>query len=130
MKRSDSGIVRTDCSVEMTLDGRGVEVTWVRVTQWDYDANYGADADGNRGVPMWDYSDDEPERVVIEDYTAGTKTPIEALPKAQQALVDAAIDAAQRETDPNWPEDEPDEPPEEEPWEREERRREWLAAGD
>ena len=52
MRRFDKN--KRECSTtfesECCIDNMEYEVTFV--VDWDHDSNYGADADGNRGVPM------------------------------------------------------------------------------
>jgi hypothetical protein len=99
------GILRTDESLEMSLRGQLVEVSWVRVTEWDYDKNACCDADGNRGREEFSYDDSDPEDIVVTD--EGN----EGMALSPEEIVEVLkhIEAHQSQEPPDWPEDD-DEP--------------------
>ena len=93
--------------VEADLPGVGY-VQWTRVTEWEYDADYGDDADGNRGVPMWGDQDEEPEDVQVRVDDGDWADP----PAHQLPAILAAIDAYQKQHGPEY--EEPYDPREDE----------------
>ena len=104
--RPTEGIVRTLLEeIDLTLPGgETVEVNFTRVTEWEYDAHYGADADGNRGMPMTGFMDSDPEGVTI-NHDDCPSTPLEDEPRDRQAEILSAIEAWEKEHPAEEPED-------------------------
>jgi hypothetical protein len=106
----DYAIRRPVEEVPITLDSLTFELAWIRVTLWEYDAHYGADADGNRGQAVWGFMDDTPEEITLRHPESQTVTIYEDLTAKEQAEVLAVIEAWQHA---HPPDQEPDEGPEE-----------------
>jgi hypothetical protein len=79
-----------DESFDLELPGgRDVTVEFVRTLEWHRE-NYGADADGNRGVMTSMVDSDEASRVTV-DFGDGVLVPLAEIGDADRAAVDAAI---------------------------------------
>lgn len=63
-RNSNNRTSTTECC-DATIDGRECQIEFTRVTTWAHDAHYGADADGNRGVPMDFVEEDCAEAITI-----------------------------------------------------------------
>ena len=87
---------------EVQIGAHEATIEFTRVTTWSHDAHYGADADGNRGVPMdfidEDYAEGDVLIAFIED-----DGPIPVL-KIFQAEVDLAVTAHIERSEPTAPE--------------------------
>ena len=84
-------------SFEAMLGDDYVDIRFYRETNWNRDKDYGADADGNRGVDTgWYVEEDIPSfvRVYGED-----KQPV-SLGEIEAKAVDALIDTYMRENEP------------------------------
>ena len=62
MKGSKQTVV---VSFDTEIDGKDVNIEFERTTKFGYDPSYGADADGNRGVPMWSIEEDDWARASV-----------------------------------------------------------------
>jgi hypothetical protein len=94
----------------ITLDGdREAEVTFTRVVEFDYDSRYGADADGNRGVPRWSFDEDPPENVKVS-IEGSEAVSLSQLSEIDRGAIEAGLDDYISEDEPEAPEgsDEPD----------------------
>ena len=95
------------------LDGQDVCVEFDRVTKWSTDPNYGADADGNRGISVTEIDEDYAENIFVltfEQGADGTKeisTPLSALTSLQALEVQRLVDEHLEQHEPTEPE-EPD----------------------
>ena len=73
-----------------TKSGDLIEVSFDREVSWSVDKNYGADADGNRGIEMSFLDDDDFDAKSItlsdDNYDERPATP-EELPEIQQAIL-------------------------------------------
>lgn len=78
-------VVNNTVEIELEIDGEFYEVTFERETTFSIDSDYGADADGRRGVRMEFVEDDNESDVMI----AGK--PLEEYPQVFQQKADAAI---------------------------------------
>jgi hypothetical protein len=76
------------------------DVKFNRKTKWDYDANYGADADGNRGVPRVDVDDDCAEDITVCKEGECVFLPIETMAKELQERLKKAIDSWLEDNEP------------------------------
>jgi hypothetical protein len=101
-------------SFDTQLDGRDVCVEFTRVTTYSYDPTYGADADGNRGVPMDFIDDDHTEAITIlsweENGAREVVRAIQELPLEREAQLHAEIEDYLVHVGPTPPEDEYDGP--------------------
>lgn len=87
------------------IDGRECQIEFTRVTVFSHDAHYGADADGNRGMPMDFIDEDYAEGDVLIAFIEDDDGPVVA-PKVFQAEVDKAVEAYIKSHEPTAPEDE------------------------
>lgn len=79
----------------VTLDavpvlGDTVRVEFDRVTHWYHDAHYGADADGNRGIPVDDIDEELAEDVRVT-LPSGLVVPLTDLAPIHQDVINEAI---------------------------------------
>ncbi|MCR4300847.1 MAG: hypothetical protein NUV51_04490 [Sulfuricaulis sp.] len=84
---------------DAVIDGRECQIEFTRVTTFVHDAHYGADADGNRGVPM-DFIDEDLAEGDALIYYTDTEDDFVVVPAALRAEVDKAIDAYIERTEP------------------------------
>ena len=77
-------------SFDAIIDGRECQIEFTRVTTFVHDAHYGADADGNRGMPMDFIDEDIAEDVCISFIEDDGPMPV---PKHLEAEVEKAVDA-------------------------------------
>jgi hypothetical protein len=93
------------------LDGCDVNIEFTRTTTYSRE-NYGADADGNRGVMMTMLDEDradEIEIIRVDDMADGSResrTPYAQLSQTEQGMVTEALDAYLSENEPDDFEDE------------------------
>lgn len=80
--------VRQSC--DATIMGAEVTLNFDRAMEFSHDANYGADADGRRGMPMDFIERDEAENAEIE-FADGKKMPLSDLPQDIREACEAAI---------------------------------------
>ena len=101
-------------SFDTVLDGRDICVEFTRRTVYVHDPSYGADADGDRGVPMDFIDEDEAEGITIlcweENGAREVVRKPEDLPPEQRGLLAAEIDDYIAHVGPTPPEDEYDGP--------------------
>ncbi len=102
-------------SFDATIGAHDACIEFDRVTVFSHDAHYGADADGNRGVPMNFIDDDYAEDIMVltwegSDGAREVATPIDALTSLQALEVQRLIDDYLEQHDPAYkePEDDPD----------------------
>jgi hypothetical protein len=89
-------IEQNGIKTEINIDG--IDVEFERMTIWSHDPNYGADADGNRGVPC-DFLDED----YADDVTV-LGIPIELYPIPFRKLVMREINAWLEDNEPDMPE--------------------------
>jgi len=85
--------------------GTEVCIEFTRVTE-GHRENYGADADGNRGMMVGMIDSDDAEDIVVT-MPSGTERPFETLPDAAQRAVRREVDRYLEENEPEA-EDEPE----------------------
>ena len=94
---------------DATLDGHDVLITFERTSTWSYE-NYGADADGNRGMMMLTLDVDDYADITVTPYAddgSVVTTSHTGLPEVQRVAVEALVEAWMQAHEP-----EPDEPSE------------------
>jgi len=89
IKRSATYTVRE--STNATIRGMDADIEFDRTFTCDHDAHYGADADGNRGVPMDFIEDEDQTDIQVTFQDENEPQPLGTLPAAEQAEVLAAI---------------------------------------
>lgn len=99
---------------DTTIDGVDICISFVRTTVVGYE-NYGADADGNRGVWTLMVDSDEFSEVKVDFGGPPMMIPLDVLqlPTAQRCAVEAAIQTYMEEHDAEVPEEEERDPDEE-----------------
>lgn len=101
-------------SFDTVLDGKDIYVEFIRVTTYSHDPSYGADADGNRGVPRDSIDADDAEDITIRSWEENGAREVvrelRELPPEQQAVLAAEIEDYLVHIDPAPPEDEYDGP--------------------
>lgn len=98
---------------DATIGGIDVCIEFDRVTSFDTDPNYGADADGNRGMSMTSIDEDAAENIVVswdDDKDTYDNVPVADLPEARRTDVQALVDAYLEKNDPEVPEGDEDGP--------------------
>ena len=88
-----------------------VQVTFNRKTEWGHDAHYGADADGNRGMPMTFIEEDFAEDIKILNvgrYTEKEYVAIDTLLTHVREQIQKGIDNWLERNPPEYIEYEPD----------------------
>lgn len=83
------------------MDGNTWEVAFTREVTYSIDKNYGADADGERGVERIFIEDDE--HVDTQVLYASVWTDIENLHPEQQHAINAAIETWKQDNEPSIP---------------------------
>jgi hypothetical protein len=101
--RSHTQRVKTTLE-EVDLAGREATIEFTRVTVTTHDPNYGADADGNRGVPRDEIDEDYAEDIRVS-FTPDMLENFDTLPEGIRALVTAAIDTYIAMHEPEWEEE-------------------------
>lgn len=84
------------------------EVTFNRKTEWSHDHNYGADADGHRGVPMDFIDEDYAEDIEVRKDGDKDFVALATLPKELQEQLQKQIDNWLERNEPEYEEHEPD----------------------
>lgn len=89
---------------DIALDGIDLCIEFDRVTSFDTDPNYGADADGRRGRPMTFIDEDAAKNIVVsweDDKNTYDDVPLTALPEARRKGI---LDIVSAYLDQNAPE--------------------------
>ena len=95
---SDREIINDLENVELLVGDDYYEASFTRVTRISHDPDYGADADGRRGMPMDFIDEDYYEDVFVSKYIEAEDKMTEAvalgtLPEAERQAVEAALEA-------------------------------------
>lgn len=56
-----------ETEIEVEIGDEVYKVSFIRETTFSYDSDYGADADGRRGVGTWFVDDDDAKEVFVND---------------------------------------------------------------
>lgn len=96
---------------DATVAETDVHISFMRTTKWGWE-NYGADADGRRGMMMQMIDADDYTCIIVEYHVTDAKTkqfPGDGLPEGVTIeAVYAAIETYMEEHNPNMPETEED----------------------
>lgn len=92
---------------DTTLDSQDICIEFDRVTSFGHE-NYGADADGNRGMWIDTIDDDYAARIIVtfygEDGAADVEATFDELPAERQETVNALIEEWMYANEPEPPE--------------------------
>lgn len=93
----DEDQIETELELE---NGDWIMVSFTRKTAWDHDSDYGADADGHRGMPADFVEDDFYEDVMVQNEEDGPWASLADLPAETKAMIEKALDQWLKENDP------------------------------